>query len=92
MSATFADIEALAEATAGSTTASTPTSPAAPCCGLALADGSLDAERWRSYQKLEAELAFERRKTDPREAAEHRRHWASIHKSVKQRMKSKYGD
>ncbi|HET9159161.1 MAG TPA: ribosome small subunit-dependent GTPase A [Caulobacteraceae bacterium] len=65
-----------------------------PGCAVqaALADGVLDAGRWRSYEKLQAELAFERRKNDPREASEHRRQWASIHKAARQRMKIKYGD
>jgi ribosome biogenesis GTPase len=65
-----------------------------PGCAVqaALADGRLDAARWRSWEKLQAELAFERRKADPREAAEHKRHWASLHKAARQRMKAKYGD
>jgi ribosome biogenesis GTPase len=65
-----------------------------PGCAVqaALTDGRLDADRWRSYQKLQAELAFERRKADPREASEHKRHWATIHKAARQRMKDKYGD
>src|SRR5205085_2910557 len=64
----FADIEALAaDCRFGDCQHKTE-----PGCALlaALADGTLDADRWRSYQKLQAELAFERRKADPREAAE----------------------
>jgi ribosome biogenesis GTPase len=64
-----------------------------PGCAVraALDDGRLDPGRWRSYEKLQAELAYERRKTDPEAAAEHRRHWAQIHKAAKARMKAKYG-
>jgi ribosome biogenesis GTPase / thiamine phosphate phosphatase len=90
LAAAFADIEALAaDCRFGDCQHRTE-----PGCALqaALADGRLDAERWRSYEKLQAELAFERRKADPREAAAHRRHWVTLHKAAKQRMKSKYGD
>jgi ribosome biogenesis GTPase len=89
LAAAFADIEALAaECRFGDCQHRTE-----PGCAIqaALADGGLDRGRWDSYQKLQGELAFERRKADPREAAEHRRHWASIHKAAKQRMKGKYG-
>ena len=43
-----------------------------PGCAVqaALADGSLDAGRWRSYVKLQRELAHLARKDDPRERAE----------------------
>jgi ribosome biogenesis GTPase len=90
LAAVFADIEALAASCRfGDCQHRTE-----PGCALqaALADGRLDEDRWRSYEKLQAELAFERRRSDPREAAEHRRHWASIHKAARQRTKSKYGD
>jgi ribosome biogenesis GTPase len=89
VSAVFADIEALADGCrfgdCGHDTE--------PGCAVqaALASGALDPERWRSYGKLQAELAFERRKADPREASEHRRHWVTIHKAARARMKSKYG-
>jgi ribosome biogenesis GTPase len=90
VAAAFADIEALAaQCRFGDCQHRTE-----PGCAVlaALADGTLDDDRWRSYEKLQAELAFERRKVDPGEAAAHRRHWATIHKAAKQRMKSKYGD
>ena len=90
LSATFADVEALAEGCRFNNCQH----GNEPGCALqaALADGGLTAERWQSYQKLQAELAFERRKSDPGEAAAHRRRWVTIHKAAKQRMKSKYGD
>jgi ribosome biogenesis GTPase len=85
----FSDIEALAEACRfGDCQHRTE-----PGCAVlaALADGSLQQDRWLAYEKLEAELAFERRKADPAIAAEHRRHWVTIHKAARARMKSKYG-
>jgi ribosome biogenesis GTPase / thiamine phosphate phosphatase len=90
LSAAFADIEALAaDCRFGDCQHRTE-----PGCALqaALGDGRLEPDRWQAYEKLQAELAFERRKVDPREAAAHRRHWVSLHKAAKQRMKSKYGD
>ena len=90
LSAAFADIEALAaDCRFGDCQHRTE-----PGCAVlaALADGALDGDRWASYEKLQAELAFERRKVDPAEAAAHRRQWVNIHKAAKQRMKSKYGD
>ena len=54
-----------------------------PNCAIkaALADGSLPAERWQSYQKLQRELARLERKLDPRLRSEQRKKWAAITKS-----------
>jgi ribosome biogenesis GTPase / thiamine phosphate phosphatase len=62
-----------------------------PGCAVraALADGSLDAERWASFQKLRRELAFAVRKEDPLAAAAERKRWIAIHKSGRARTKSK---
>jgi ribosome biogenesis GTPase len=48
-----------------------------PGCAVAaaLADGTLDHDRWRSYGKLQRELAHLTRKDDPRERAEARKVW-----------------
>jgi ribosome biogenesis GTPase len=48
-----------------------------PGCAVqaALADGRLDADRWRSFQKLQRELAHETRKEDPRARAAARKVW-----------------
>jgi ribosome biogenesis GTPase len=48
-----------------------------PGCAVAaaLADGTLDDDRWRSYGKLQRELAHLTRKDDPRERAEARKVW-----------------
>ncbi len=62
-----------------------------PGCAVqaALADGTLDAERWRSFQKLQRELAHTVRKEDPLAAAAERKRWAAVHKAGRARMKSK---
>jgi ribosome biogenesis GTPase len=53
----------------------------------ALADGTLPADRWESYLKLQRELAHLERKLDPRLRSEERKKWAAISKSQRQRMK-----
>jgi ribosome biogenesis GTPase len=62
-----------------------------PGCAVraALADGTLDAERWASFQKLQRELAHTVRKEDPLAAAAERKRWAAIHKAGRTRMKAK---
>jgi ribosome biogenesis GTPase / thiamine phosphate phosphatase len=60
-----------------------------PGCAIkaALADGSLPAERWESYQKLQRELARLERKLDPKLRSEQRKKWAAITKSHRHRRK-----
>jgi ribosome biogenesis GTPase / thiamine phosphate phosphatase len=60
-----------------------------PGCAIkaALADGSLAAERWESYLKLERELARLERKLDPKARAEERKRWAAVTKSHRHRRK-----
>jgi ribosome biogenesis GTPase len=62
-----------------------------PGCAVqaALADGTLDGERWRSFQKLRKELAHGVRKEDPLAAAAERKRWAAIHKAGKARTRAK---
>jgi ribosome biogenesis GTPase len=62
-----------------------------PGCAVqaALADGTLDAERWGSFQKLRREVAHTVRKEDPLAAAAERKRWAAIHKAGRARMKAK---
>jgi ribosome biogenesis GTPase len=64
-----------------------------PGCAVrgAVADGALSAERLASHQKLEREQAYVERKGDPRAAAEERRRWKAISKSVGRHMDEKYG-
>ena len=49
----------------------------------ALLEGSLEAGRWRNYQKLRAEIAFQERKADPLAALEQKRQWKKIHKQMR---------
>jgi ribosome biogenesis GTPase len=60
-----------------------------PGCAVraALADGSLPAERWESYVKLQRELAHLERKLDPKLRADERKKWAAISKAHRQRRK-----
>jgi ribosome biogenesis GTPase len=60
-----------------------------PGCAVreALADGSLPADRWESYLKLQRELAHLERKLDPRLQAEERKKWAAMSKAHRKRRK-----
>jgi ribosome biogenesis GTPase len=60
-----------------------------PGCAVkaALDDGSLPAERWESYLKLQRELAHLERKMDPRLRSEERKKWAAMSKAHKKRRK-----
>ncbi len=62
-----------------------------PGCAVhaAVANGILDPERWRSFQKLQRELAHTVRKEDPLAAGAERQRWAAVHKSGRARMKAK---
>ncbi|MFI4949841.1 MAG: ribosome small subunit-dependent GTPase A [Caulobacterales bacterium] len=62
-----------------------------PGCAVraALEDGTLDTGRWRSFQKLQRELAYAVRKEDPEAAAAERRRWIAIHKAGRARMHAK---
>jgi ribosome biogenesis GTPase / thiamine phosphate phosphatase len=64
-----------------------------PGCAVraALADGTLAEERFESHRKLEREAAHVARKTDHLAAEAERRKWRTIHASVKDHMKQKYG-
>jgi ribosome biogenesis GTPase len=62
-----------------------------PDCAVqaALADGRLDADRWKSFQKLQRELAHEARKQDPIAREAERKRWIAVHKSARVHMKAK---
>lgn len=62
-----------------------------PGCAVreALEAGELDADRWRSFQKLQRELAHEARRQDPVAREAERRRWIVIHKAGRQRMRDK---
>jgi len=66
------------------------THEAEPGCAIlaALAEKSLSVERWRSYLKLQRELAFVERREDPAAEAANRTRWKQIHKI--QRAKSQH--
>ncbi len=64
-----------------------------PGCAIAaaLADGSLDPDRYESWQKLQRETAHHARRVDALARAEERRKWKAIGKSVTKHMNAKYG-
>jgi ribosome biogenesis GTPase len=60
-----------------------------PGCAVqaALYDGTLSVERWESYRKLQREVAAYEARQDPVLAAERRRQWKMITKSVRHSSK-----
>ena len=56
---------------------------AEPGCAIqaALEDGSLDFERWQSFQKLRREQAYAARKADPALARANQQDWRKIHRA-----------
>ena len=64
-----------------------------PGCAVraAIEAGTLDPDRLRSFEKLQAELAFERRKEDPRAAVENKKLWISRNKAARVHIKAKRG-
>ncbi|WP_293681883.1 ribosome small subunit-dependent GTPase A [uncultured Phenylobacterium sp.] len=64
-----------------------------PGCAVrgAIQSGDLPESRWLAYQKLQAEVAFEKRKEDPQLALQNKRLWITRHKAAKVRMKAKRG-
>lgn len=81
----FSDVEALA----ANCRFSDCTHQSEPGCAVqkALKDGRLSAERYRSYLKLQRELAFVRRKTDPQARLIEKAHWKKIHVQMRRRPK-----
>ncbi len=67
---------------------------AEPDCAIqaALDDGSLDLERWQSFQKLQREQAYAARKADPRLARETKADWRRIHKALRATSRLKPGE
>jgi ribosome biogenesis GTPase len=61
-----------------------------PGCAVqrALAEGMLPPARWRAYEKLQRENAFEARRDDPALMSENRQKWKQIHKN--QRAKERH--
>ncbi|WP_340646166.1 ribosome small subunit-dependent GTPase A [Phenylobacterium sp.] len=89
VAAAFGDIEALAaQCRFGDCAHHTE-----PGCAVraALEDGTLDARRWKSFGKLQRELAHLDLKDDPLARAEVRKVWISRHKAARAHMKHKRG-
>jgi len=49
----------------------------------AILAGELDPGRWRSYQKLDAEIAWQERKIDVTAALAEKQRWKKIHKAMR---------
>ena len=86
---TFADIAALAARCRFGDC----THRAEPDCAVqaALDDGSLDADRWQSFQKLQREQAYAARKADPRLERELRTHWRKLNAAARKNRKFEDG-
>ncbi len=85
VAATFGDIEALGAACRFRDCGH----QAEPGCAVraALELGDLDEGRWKSYGKLQRELAHLDRRDDPQAQIENRKLWAQRHKASRQRLK-----
>jgi len=90
LSTTFEDIEALAQGCRFNDCGHTNE----PGCAIraALESGELDSSRWRSFQKLQREMAHLERKEDPLAREAYRRHWIGVHKAARAHMKAKRRD
>jgi len=90
LSTAFEDIEALAEACRFSDCGHSNE----PGCAVrgALESGALDHGRWKSFQKLQREMAHLERKENPAAREAHRRHWIGVHKAARAHMKAKRRD
>jgi ribosome biogenesis GTPase / thiamine phosphate phosphatase len=89
LSITFEDIEALAAECRFHDCGHT----GEPGCAVraALEGGALDDDRWRSFQKLQRELAHQERKEDRVARAAYRKKWIGVHKAARAHMKAKRG-
>jgi len=85
VSSTFRDIEELASACRFTDCRH----GSEPGCAVqaALASGTLDGSRWNSFIKLQRELAFQERKTNPVARAEERKLWLRRHKNYRAEKK-----
>lgn len=65
-----------------------------PGCAVraALENGSLAAERWESYVKLQRELEHLERRLDKRARSEERRRWRTVEREATERMRMKGRD
>ena len=60
-----------------------------PGCAVveALAVGAISADRWASYQKLQAEIRYLERTTDQTKALREKQRWKAIHKEMRRHPK-----
>lgn len=67
---------------------------AEPGCAIqtSLDDGSLEFDRWQSYQKLQREQAYAARRASPRLERETKNDWKKIHKQARAFMRMKRED
>jgi ribosome biogenesis GTPase len=65
-----------------------------PGCAIqtSLDDGSLNFDRWQSYQKLQREQAYAARRASPRLERETKNDWKKIHKQARAFMRMKQED
>ena len=65
-----------------------------PGCAIqeALEDGSLEFDRWQSYQKLQREQAHAARRSSPQLARETRNEWKKLHKQAREHTRMKRGE
>ena len=87
LSTTFEDIEELAEACRFSDCHH----GNEPGCAVreALESGELDPGRWKSFNKLQRELAFQARKEDPHLREAHNRRWVAVARANRARTKAR---
>ncbi|HUR56863.1 MAG TPA: ribosome small subunit-dependent GTPase A [Opitutaceae bacterium] len=64
-----------------------------PGCAVqaALDDGTLEPERWQSFQKLQREQAYAARKADPRLERETKAAWKKVHKAHRDKKRLEDG-
>jgi ribosome biogenesis GTPase len=65
-----------------------------PGCAIqaALDTGTLDVDRWQSFQKLQREQAYAARKADPRLERENKARWRKLHKVARENYRVKERD
>ncbi len=65
-----------------------------PGCAIqaALDDGTLDFDRWQSFQKLQREQAYAARRADPRLERETRAQWRKLNRQLRATQRRKDGD
>lgn len=65
-----------------------------PGCAVhaALNDGTLDDDRWQSFQKLQREPAYAARKADQSLARENRATWRKFHRAQRAYFRIKEGE